>query len=158
MSWLRAEDGIPRRVKAAYLTDEEIIYLADWAAQARATHRAGDRPDDVGKAVASHVSQLAKRDYPAKLPDAMDFLVCYVPSEELLAAAYESRPILFYDAARDGVLIAGPATLLSILWGIAHGLQHDARARHGQEIGESAAESTAVSARSSRTCRGSAAL
>jgi S-DNA-T family DNA segregation ATPase FtsK/SpoIIIE len=29
--WLRAEDGIPRRVKAAYLTDEEIIYLADWA-------------------------------------------------------------------------------------------------------------------------------
>jgi DNA recombination protein RmuC len=85
-----------------------------------------------GKAVASHVSQLAKRDYPAQLPDAMDFLVCYVPSEELLAAAY--------DAARDGVLIAGPATLLSILWGIAHGLQQDARARHGQEIGESAAE------------------
>ena len=35
VSWLRAEDGIPRRVKAAYLTDEEIIYLADWAAQAR---------------------------------------------------------------------------------------------------------------------------
>jgi DNA recombination protein RmuC len=93
-----------------------------------------------GKAVASHVSQLAKRDYPAKLPDAMDFLVCYVPSEELLAAAYEARPTLFYEAARDGVLIAGPATLLSILWGIAHGLQHDARARHGQEIGESAAE------------------
>ena len=37
VSWLRAEDGIPRRVKAAYLTDEEIIYLADWAAQARST-------------------------------------------------------------------------------------------------------------------------
>src|SRR5215475_12081600 len=70
----------------------------------------------------------------------MEFLVCYVPSEELLAAAYEARPTLFYDAARDGVLIAGPATLLSILWGIAHGLQHDARARHGHEIGESAAE------------------
>jgi DNA recombination protein RmuC len=70
----------------------------------------------------------------------MDFLVCYVPSEELLAAAYEARPALFYDAARDGVLIAGPATLLSILWGIAHGLQQDARARHGQQIGESPAE------------------
>jgi hypothetical protein len=26
-------------------------------------------------------------------------------------------PTLFYDAARDGVLIAGPATLLSIMWG-----------------------------------------
>jgi DNA segregation ATPase FtsK/SpoIIIE, S-DNA-T family len=46
VSWLRAEDGIPRRVKAAYLTDEEIIYLADWAAQARATHHASDHADD----------------------------------------------------------------------------------------------------------------
>jgi S-DNA-T family DNA segregation ATPase FtsK/SpoIIIE len=45
VSWLRAEDGIPRRVKAAYLTDEEIIHRASWAAQARSTHHASDRPD-----------------------------------------------------------------------------------------------------------------
>jgi S-DNA-T family DNA segregation ATPase FtsK/SpoIIIE len=36
VGWLRAEDGIPRRVKAAYLTDEDIIHVAAWAAQARA--------------------------------------------------------------------------------------------------------------------------
>jgi DNA recombination protein RmuC len=93
-----------------------------------------------GRAVASHVAQLAKRDYPSKLPDAMEFLVCYLPGEELVAAAYEARPTLFYDAARDGVLIAGPATLLSILWGVAYGLQQDARARHGHEIGQAAVE------------------
>jgi DNA segregation ATPase FtsK/SpoIIIE, S-DNA-T family len=40
VGWLRAEDGIPRRVKAAYLTDQQIIDLAGWAAQARATHHA----------------------------------------------------------------------------------------------------------------------
>jgi DNA segregation ATPase FtsK/SpoIIIE, S-DNA-T family len=40
VSWLRAEDGIPRRVKAAYLTDQQIIELAAWAAQARSTHHA----------------------------------------------------------------------------------------------------------------------
>ena len=34
VSWLRAEDGIPRRIKAAYLTDEEIIHLASVAATA----------------------------------------------------------------------------------------------------------------------------
>jgi DNA segregation ATPase FtsK/SpoIIIE, S-DNA-T family len=45
VSWLRAEDGIPRRVKAAYLTDAEIIELAAWAAQARSIHHAGDRHD-----------------------------------------------------------------------------------------------------------------
>src|SRR2546429_3303363 len=58
-----------------------------------------------GRAVSSPVSQLSKLDYPAKLPDAMDFLVCYVPIEELLTAAYELRPALFYYAARDGILI-----------------------------------------------------
>ncbi len=40
VSWLRAEDGVPRRVKAAYLTDQQIIELAAWAAQARSTHHA----------------------------------------------------------------------------------------------------------------------
>jgi DNA segregation ATPase FtsK/SpoIIIE, S-DNA-T family len=51
VSWLRAEDGIPRRVKAAYLTDEEIIYLADWAAQARATHHAADHVPAEGNVI-----------------------------------------------------------------------------------------------------------
>lgn len=40
VSWLRAEDGVPRRVKAAYLTDEQIIELAAWAAQSRSTREA----------------------------------------------------------------------------------------------------------------------
>src|SRR5487761_1578145 len=40
VGWLRAEDGIPRRMKSAYLTDEQIIELAAWAAQARAVHHA----------------------------------------------------------------------------------------------------------------------
>jgi S-DNA-T family DNA segregation ATPase FtsK/SpoIIIE len=36
VSWLRAEDGIPRRIKAAYLTDDHIIALAEHAAALRA--------------------------------------------------------------------------------------------------------------------------
>ena len=51
VGWLRAEDGIPRRVKAAYLTDENIIHLAAWAAQARAGHHAEAPPGDAGGAV-----------------------------------------------------------------------------------------------------------
>ena len=57
VSWLRAEDGVPRRVKAAYLTDEEIIYLADWAAQARSIHHAGDHTGDARKVI-----QLLRKD------------------------------------------------------------------------------------------------
>jgi S-DNA-T family DNA segregation ATPase FtsK/SpoIIIE len=36
VSWLRAEDGVPRRIKAAYLTDDHIITLAEHAAALRA--------------------------------------------------------------------------------------------------------------------------
>jgi S-DNA-T family DNA segregation ATPase FtsK/SpoIIIE len=43
VSWLRAEDGIPRRIKAAYLSDEEIIDLASFAATARTRALQQDR-------------------------------------------------------------------------------------------------------------------
>src|SRR5215471_15774745 len=45
VSWLRAEDGIPRRVKAAYLTDEQIITLADQAAAMRRQAKASKSAD-----------------------------------------------------------------------------------------------------------------
>src|SRR5947208_7642527 len=57
VGWLRAEDGIPRRVKAAYLTDQQILDLAARAAPAPASHHAGDHVDDGGKVV-----QLLRKD------------------------------------------------------------------------------------------------
>jgi DNA recombination protein RmuC len=92
------------------------------------------------RAVAGHVSALAKRDYPAKITGSIDFTVCFVPAEDLLAAAYQEHPGLFYDAVRDRVLIATPATLMALLWGVAYGWQQDARARQAQQIGDIAAE------------------
>jgi DNA recombination protein RmuC len=92
------------------------------------------------KAVAGHVTVLARRDYPAKIKDAIDFTVCFVPAEDLLAAAYAERPELFYDAMRQRVLIATPTTLVGLLWGVAYGWQQDARARQAQQIGDAVAE------------------
>ena len=40
VSWLRGEDGVPRRVKAAYLSDDDIIHLAAQAATLRDAQRA----------------------------------------------------------------------------------------------------------------------
>jgi S-DNA-T family DNA segregation ATPase FtsK/SpoIIIE len=54
VGWLRAEDGIPRRVKAAYLTDDDIIHLAAWAAQARATRPADPVPETGGTVIPLH--------------------------------------------------------------------------------------------------------
>ena len=35
VGWLLSETGIPRRIKAAYLTDNDIKYLAAYAADLR---------------------------------------------------------------------------------------------------------------------------
>ncbi len=48
VSWLRAEDGLPRKVKAAYLTDEQIITLADHAAALRHQAKASKAADTKG--------------------------------------------------------------------------------------------------------------
>ena len=92
------------------------------------------------RAVAGHVSVLARRDYPSKVKDAIDFTVCFVPAEDLLSAAYAERPELFYEAIRQRVLIATPTTLIALLWGVAYGWQQDARVRQAQQVGDIAAE------------------
>ncbi|MBO0833101.1 MAG: DNA recombination protein RmuC [Actinobacteria bacterium] len=85
-------------------------------------------------AVARYVADLARRDYPSKLPGALDFTVCYVPGDGLLDAAYSQRPSLFYEALQDRVLIATPATMMALLWGVMYGLQRDARVERADEI------------------------
>jgi hypothetical protein len=35
VGWLLSETGVPRRIKAAYLTDADIKYLAAYAARLR---------------------------------------------------------------------------------------------------------------------------
>ena len=35
VGWLLSETGMPRRIKAAYLTDDDIKYLAAYAARLR---------------------------------------------------------------------------------------------------------------------------
>jgi DNA recombination protein RmuC len=90
-------------------------------------------------AVAGHVRALAQREYPSSVKESLDFTVCYVPSDDLLTAAYEQNPGLFYAAVQGRVLIATPVTLLAVLWGIAYGLQRDARVAQAGQIGDAAA-------------------
>ena len=44
VGWLLSETGVPRRIKAAYLTDDDIKYLAAYAARLRGKDTPHDRP------------------------------------------------------------------------------------------------------------------
>ena len=45
VGWLRAEGGVPVRIKSALLTDEQIYELVDYAAWLRTSHRLRDHDD-----------------------------------------------------------------------------------------------------------------
>ena len=86
------------------------------------------------------IADLASRDYPSKIKDAIDFTVCFVPGDNLLATAFEHRPALVRDAINSRILIATPMTLLALLWGVAYGWRQDARVQQAQVIGDMGAE------------------
>ncbi|XCB29452.1 DNA recombination protein RmuC [Arcanobacterium hippocoleae] len=71
------------------------------------------------KALAAHVKELVKRNYPADFTDSPQLTVLFVPSEALLAEALERDPTLLENSFRDGVVLTSPTSLLALLRAIA---------------------------------------
>ena len=67
------------------------------------------------KAVRAHVDALAKKTYWAGLTTSPEFVVCFIPSESLLAAALEEDPALMDYAFTKRVALASPVNLWAVL-------------------------------------------
>lgn len=72
------------------------------------------------KAVRSHIDALAKKTYWAGLESSPEFVVCFVPSESLLAAALEEDPSLLDYAFGKRVALASPVNLWAVLKTVAY--------------------------------------
>ncbi|TDN92430.1 DNA recombination protein RmuC [Microbacterium sp. BK668] len=72
------------------------------------------------KAVRGHVDALAKKTYWAGLSSSPEFVVCFVPSESLLAAALEEDPALLDYAFGRRVALASPVNLWAVLKTVAY--------------------------------------
>ena len=67
------------------------------------------RPTTLAEALAAHATKLratikalAERDYPREFPNALDYVVLFVPAESLFSAALEGDHDLIVWAARCG--------------------------------------------------------
>lgn len=69
------------------------------------------------KSIQSHVEELAKKNYPAFVPDgrAVDFVVMFMPSEPSYALGMMNAPALWRDAFAKRVLIVSPVNLMALL-------------------------------------------
>ena len=72
------------------------------------------------RAVRAHVDALARKRYWAGLPSSPEFVVCFVPSESLLAAALEEDPALLDYAFGKRVALASPVNLWAVLKTVAY--------------------------------------
>lgn len=111
-------------------------YLEASAIPLTATGEQGDRRRALlgrhVKAVRAHVDALAKKTYWAGLTTSPEFVICFIPSESLLAAALEEDPALLDYAFTKRVALASPVNLWAVLKTVAftwtqQDVSHDAR-------------------------------
>ncbi|MCR2809724.1 MULTISPECIES: DNA recombination protein RmuC [unclassified Microbacterium] len=95
----------------AYLEASAIPFTAVGAEAARRKSLL----DKHVKALRGHVDALAKKAYWAGLASSPEFVVCFVPSESLLAAALEEDPSLLDYAFGKRVALASPVNLWAVL-------------------------------------------
>ena len=67
------------------------------------------------QAVRARIKDLAGKDYAEHLPQAPDFVVLFLPADELLTTALRADAAIIEDAAQAGVILATPTTLMTLL-------------------------------------------
>lgn len=85
-------------------------------------------------AVRGHVEALAAKAYWSAFSTSPELVVCFVPSDAVLAAALQAEPDLYDHAQARKVVLASPATLLAVLRATAFAWQQDAVSGHAREV------------------------
>ena len=86
------------------------------------------------------IKALADRDYPRQFPNALDYVVLFVPAESLFSAALEGDHDLIVWAAEKRILLATPASLIALLRSVSVSWQQHAQTENARDITEAAQE------------------
>ncbi|QFG69277.1 DNA recombination protein RmuC [Ornithinimicrobium pratense] len=86
------------------------------------------------RALRGHVETLAAKDYWSAFTASPELVICFVPSDAVLAAALRAEPDLYDRAQARRVVLASPATLLAVLRATALAWQQEALTSNAQEL------------------------
>jgi DNA recombination protein RmuC len=102
-----------------------------------ATKRSESLAAHAGKLKAT-IKALADRDYPSQFPNALDYVVLFLPAESLFSAALEGDHDLIVWAANKRIMLATPASLIALLRSVSVSWQQHAQTENAQKIADSA--------------------
>jgi DNA recombination protein RmuC len=100
--------------------------------------------------VATHIKKLAQKAYWAQFESTPEFVVLFIPGENFFSAALAHNPNLIERGVQDGVVLATPTTLISLLKTVAFGWQQEKmaeNARHISQIGSELFERLSIMSR-----------
>ncbi len=92
--------------------------------------------DDAAQAqlLKAHVNSLAGKRYWTAFTPTPELVICFIPSEGLLAAACRADPGLVEQAMAKRIVVASPTTLLTMLKAVALTWQQDALVGNAQQV------------------------
>lgn len=86
------------------------------------------------------IKGLADRQYPDQFPNALDYVVLFLPAESLFSAALEGDQELIVWAAQKHILLATPASLIALLRSVSVSWQQHSQTENARAIAEAAQE------------------
>jgi DNA recombination protein RmuC len=118
----------------AKVPDLDFLDALDAAEPARRTEALAAH---AGKLKAT-IKALADRDYPAQFPNALDYVVLFLPSESLFSAALEGDHELMIWAQNKRIILATPSSLIAILRSVSVSWQQHSQTENARAIAEAA--------------------
>lgn len=86
------------------------------------------------------IRDLARKNYPEKFKNALDYVILFIPAESLFSAALEGDRDLIVWAAQQRIMLATPASFIALLRSVSISWQQHEQTENAREISKTAQE------------------